>query len=66
MAVSAERVLERGFPRFKAAPQPLRLALVAVWLSATTTLFMQTLRAGGFFHELQDMAGYFAAHVWCL
>lgn len=55
-AVAVERAVERRWTAFRDASLAVRLPIVVAWLSVTTTLFMDVVRAGGVFDEIRDVA----------
>ena len=56
VAVAAERAVERKWPAFRDASLAARLPIVVAWLSVTTTIFMDVVRAGGVFDEIREIA----------
>lgn len=55
-AVAVERAVERRWTAFRDASLAVRLPIVVAWLSVTTTLFMDVVRAGGVFDEIREIA----------
>ena len=56
VAVAVERAVERKWPAFRDASLAARLPIVVAWLSVTTTIFMDVVRAGGVFDEIREIA----------
>ena len=57
VALSIERAIERRSRRFREARPTIRLAIITVWLSWCTTLFVDVLERGGVMREIDELVG---------
>ena len=57
VALSIERAIERRSRRFREARPTIRLAIITVWLSWCTTLFVDVLEHGGVMREIDELVG---------
>jgi len=57
VALSIERAIERRSRRFREARPTIRLAIITVWFSWCTTLFVDVLEHGGVMREIDELVG---------